>query len=128
MTVIPATAYHDVLEGRILTLHDQLNEAQQAATIAQIELERERSERVELDAALATTLRECDALRGQLNTLSLIYHSDHTALQMATAAYQRLVRVCRDIADSYGNNAVDFHRAVARLKQNLTNDHATAQE
>lgn len=116
MTVMPAV-HQDVLEQRIFTLHDQLNEAQQTATVAQIELAQMRDERDELDAALADTMRTLEALQSQHVMLSQMYHSDRTALTMAVTRYETLRRACCELITAYGTNAVDFHRAVARIGQ-----------
>jgi chromosome segregation ATPase len=116
-TIVYPAVHQDVLEQRIFTLHDQLNEAQQTATIAQIELQCAQAEHAELDAALADTMRTLDALQSQHAVLSQMYHSDRTALALAVTQYETLRRACGELIAAYGNNAVDFHRAVARIGQ-----------
>ncbi len=34
---------------------------------------------------------------------------------------KQLLSICRDIDKTYGNNSVDFHRAIARLRQFMAN-------
>jgi hypothetical protein len=117
---IPITAVErEVLEARNQTLCDELNAAKLRATVAEIE-------NGELDTALAKELQRSETAARLLHKQVMMSSSDKTAVMLAVAAFDkleaqhnRLLGICQDVANAYGNNGVDFHRAVARLRQCL---------
>jgi len=46
--------------------------------------------------------------------LSLL--NDSTALRLFLPQYESLRAACRELSDTYGNNGVDFHRAVSKIR------------
>lgn len=102
----------EVLETRIHTLHAALNEAQVTATVKTIENE-------QLDAALSDEMARHEATRHQLDTAMAMMHTDRTGKEIAVQRYMQLEGLCRQLVDTYGNNSVDFHRAVALIRQHL---------
>ena len=99
----------DVLEARIAKLREALNAANVQATVAELEMAAQTA-----------------AMKKGLDTALNLAHSDKSAVLLAVAAFDRLEAEhkqlfdkARAVADTYGVNSVDFHRAIAQLRASV---------
>ena len=95
-----------VLENHIAKLREELTAANVRATVAELE-----------KAAQSVVLK------GHLTAALNLGNSDKSAVLMAVAAYEnleaehkQLFDKARAVADTYGVNSVDFHRAISHLR------------